>query len=335
MSDYQTQQTQTQSQDHSSTTETGSTQAQDTIWNAAVQEGMQSRPPPIGLQYPYDEAFLANQDRVGGMRVGLSDQQMSARSSFIATWERNQTRYQTVSLATNMPAELIAAIHWRESSGNFNTYLHQGDPLGRPAVNWPSNIPVFHEWEEAAIHALQMKESLRQQLEIDAATKDATVLATYAEAYNGLGYHYRDKPSPYVYAGTSEYSSGKFVRDGVYSSRAVDQQLGVMPMLGAIGGLPDSMEMSPQPVDREFAWRRILNGTRLLRVGDQGIEIEALQQKLQAAGYDISIDGDFGPGTEQIVKQFQAQQGLGIDGIVGQGTATTLEEEANRVNTIE
>ena len=34
----------------------------------------------------------------------------------------------------NVPAPLIAALHMRESSGKFNTYLHQGDPLGKPAV---------------------------------------------------------------------------------------------------------------------------------------------------------------------------------------------------------
>lgn len=31
---------------------------------------------------------------------------------------------------TGVPARPIAALHWRESSGNFNTYLHQGAPLG-------------------------------------------------------------------------------------------------------------------------------------------------------------------------------------------------------------
>lgn len=325
MSDYQTQSTQTQSQDYESSAETTSFQSQDTIGNSAVQEGMQSRQPPSGLRQPYDEVFLANQERVGHMQVGLSESQMSEMSVFIDNWERNKTRYQAVSALTNMPAELIAAIHWREGSGNFNTYLHQGDPLGRPAVNWPSNIPVFHVWEDAAVHALNMKDSLREQLEIDAATKDANVLATYAEAYNGLGYHYRDQASPYVFSGTSEYSSGKYVSDGIYRASTVDQQLGVMPMMGAIGGLSTPQDMSPKVIDHDFAWAKVLNGSRVLRLGDYGMEVEALQAKLAQIGYEIGQDGDFGPGTKRVVKQFQTDQGLDSDGIVGAGTAERIK----------
>lgn len=326
MSDYQTQSTQTQSDDYSSSTETASSQAQDTVGNSAMQEGMQTRHPPAALQNPYDEAFLANQDRVGGMQVGLSESHMGEMNSFIDNWERNKARYQTVSTLSDMPAELIAAIHWREGSGNFNTYLHQGDPLGKKAVNWPNNIPIFHVWEDAAVHALNMKESLKDQLEINAATQDATLLATYAEAYNGLGYHYRDKPSPYVYSGTSAYNSGKFVSDGVYSSTTVDQQLGVMPMLGAIGGLPESMDMAPKLIDHDFAWAKVLNGSKILKQGDNGMEVEALQSKLALLGYEIGQDGDFGPGTKRIVLQFQNDQGLGADGVIGPGTAGKIEE---------
>ena len=325
MSGYQTQTTQTQAEDYSTSTETSSSQDQDLVGNSAVHQGMQSRHPPVGLQHPYSEAFLANQDRVGTMQVGLSETQMHGMSAFISNWERNKNRYQSVSLLSDMPAELIAAIHWRESSGNFNTYLHQGDPLGRPAVNWPNNIPVFHVWEDAAVHALRMKDSLKNQLEIDAATKDATLLATYAEGYNGLGYHYRDKPSPYVFAGTSEYSAGKFVSDGRYSSSAVDQQLGVMPMLGAIDGLPEEMDMAPKLIDQDFAWAKVLNGSKILRQGDHGMEVSALQSKLAQLGYDIGQDGDFGSGTKRTVLQFQNDHSLGSDGVIGPGTAGKIE----------
>lgn len=42
-----------------------------------------------------------------------------------------------------------------------------------------------------------------------------------------------------------------------------------------------------------------------------------LQRFLQALGYPIAVDGGFGPKTEAIVKQFQAENGLVVDGIVG------------------
>ena len=130
-----------------------------------------------------------------------------------------------------MPAPLIAAIHYRESSSNFNTYLHQGDPLGRPAVHHPANIPIFHRWEDAAVHALESKSWLRDQLGMNASTDDLRSIATYAEAYNGLGYFNRGLTSPYVYAGTNLYGGGRYVADGVFDSNSWDRRPGVVSLV--------------------------------------------------------------------------------------------------------
>ena len=101
------------------------------------------------------------------------------------------------------PPKLIAALHWRESTGDFGTYLHQGDPLGKKAVNEPADIPIFKTWEPAAEHALGLKTSTQRAYKIDAGTTDEAALTSYAERYNGLGYHnYRAMASPYVFAGT-------------------------------------------------------------------------------------------------------------------------------------
>ncbi len=42
-----------------------------------------------------------------------------------------------------------------------------------------------------------------------------------------------------------------------------------------------------------------------------------LQTFLQALGYDIVVDGDFGPTTDRIVKLFQTENDLVVDGVVG------------------
>lgn len=59
-----------------------------------------------------------------------------------------------------------------------------------------------------------------------------------------------------------------------------------------------------------------------IRRGSNDFEaIEKLQRALAAAGhYALTIDGDFGPGTEGAVKTFQRARGLTVDGIVGQKT---------------
>ena len=325
MSGYQQESQQESEQGSETTTET--TNDQDNILsNSEVQEMLGFSEVPSGLRRPYDSAYEANAQRTPNMRVGLSEEQMRDMERFLDNWNRNKNRYQTVATATNMPAELIAALHWRESSGNFNTYLHQGDPLGRPAVHVPTNIPIFYEWEDAAIHAINMKDSLQDQLEITQETRNPNAIATYAEAYNGLGYHNRNQSSPYVFAGTDQYSSGKYVGDGVFRQNVVDQQLGVMPMVGALGGLQTQQDMSPQGITPEFAWQRVLSGARVLRRNDYGLEVEALQIKLQQLGYEVTPDGDFGNGTRRIVIQFQTDHQLGADGVVGAGTASKIEE---------
>ena len=59
-------------------------------------------------------------------------------------------------------------------------------------------------------------------------------MADFAERYNGLGYRNKGLPSPYVWAGTDKYTSGKYVADGVFDPNYVDQQLGVMLMIKSI-----------------------------------------------------------------------------------------------------
>lgn len=267
------------------------------------------------------EAWDRNLERTATATVDLDPSHVPEMEHFLAGWAANQARYEAVAAATGVPAMMIAAIHYREASMDFGTYLHQGDPLGRPAVNHPANIPVFHDWEEAAKHALGMKDGLRQQLGIEADTRDATALATYAEAYNGLGYHYRDKASPYVYGGTTAYDGGLFVADGQYSASTVDRRPGALALMEATGeGLdrPDAAAVQAQ------AWARVVSGEEVLRRGSSGAAVMALQQRLVDAGYDLAVDGDFGPGTEAVVRQAQAALGLVADGAVGKGTAEKL-----------
>ena len=276
----------------------------------------------------YSDYYETHRELSANLDIQLSETQMWAVEKFIENWEQNRGRYESVASQTNMPPELIAAIHWRESSGNFNTYLHQGDPLGRPAVNWPYNIPVFHKWEDAAIHALNMKGEFQEDLGVTGETNDAALMGLYAEGYNGFGYRNRSKPinSPYVYAGTSAYSQGKYVADGYYSSTAVDQQVGVLPLLGAIDGAQGQTDLSPSKISAEDYWRRVVDGHSTLRQGMDGPEIAIMQEKLLQLGYSVGVDGDFGPGTLSAVRQFQKDHGLSADGVVGVGTASKLDE---------
>lgn len=140
---------------------------------------------------------------------------------------RNRAMYEPVEAAMGVPWQLVAALHWREASGSFSGVLHNGDKIigtGRKTYRVPRGRGPFSTWTEAAIDAIKIKRmSFPAQWDMEGA-------AWFAEVFNGMGYRNKGRVSPYLWSGTTLYKSGKYVADGVYSSSAVDKQLGVMPL---------------------------------------------------------------------------------------------------------
>lgn len=65
----------------------------------------------------------------------------------------------------------------------------------------------------------------------------------------------------------------------------------------------------------------------ILRPGDSGSEVKALQQLLKKHGYyKGSIDGKYGSGTERAVRYFQDDAGLTVDGTAGKKTLAALKK---------
>lgn len=62
----------------------------------------------------------------------------------------------------------------------------------------------------------------------------------------------------------------------------------------------------------------------LTQSGAAGNAVWAVQRLLQHRGHDLAVDGQFGPNTEQAVRDFQSGAGLAVDGIVGQNTWSAL-----------
>lgn len=148
-------------------------------------------------------------------------------------------RYVAVQNKTGVPWYVIALIHEREASQNFNTQLGQGDPLGRVSTHVPRGMGPYsgaNAWERAAQDALHL-DKLDQ-------VKDWRLekCLYYLELYNGWGYHSHGVPSAYVWAGSTVYVSGKYVADGVWSSSAVDTQAGCAPLLKCMMELDPSIK---------------------------------------------------------------------------------------------
>lgn len=65
--------------------------------------------------------------------------------------------------------------------------------------------------------------------------------------------------------------------------------------------------------------------TGSLKLGSTGENVRTVQRRLKDLKfYNGSVDGDFGPGTEEAVKRFQKQYGLTADGKVGAATLEAL-----------
>lgn len=223
-------------------------------------------------------------------------------------------RYMAVSAKTGIPWPFIAVTHQRESSQNWERSLAQGDPWNRVSTHVPAGRGPFKSWEEAAYDALVNCGPYA------ARNKDWSIGGTLTklEEYNGLGNAMRGRPSSYIWAGTDQYVSGKYVRDGVYDANHVDTQLGCAGLLMTMMQLDPSIKFDglekqpvfpPPPTDaRDAFW---------------------LQRALNQFGADpqLEVDGVRGPATRNAVRAYQLSKGMEADGLVGPATLAAIEAD--------
>lgn len=74
-----------------------------------------------------------------------------------------------------------------------------------------------------------------------------------------------------------------------------------------------------------FCWGPLPGDARVLKRGSRGPDVSALQEFLVELGYDLMVDGVFGPETETLVRQIQSSVGLEPDGVVGEKTSNVLD----------
>ncbi len=159
----------------------------------------------------------------------------------------NRPRYEPISKATGVPWYVIGIIHSLECSLSFRKHLHNGDSLEKKTWQRPAKRPDVPIWPPqgedpfvaSAIDALTMKGKEFHKIKDWSVERIAYVL----ETYNGFGYVPRGIASPYLWSFTTQYRSGKYVADGVWSKAAVSQQCGGMALLKAL------MEIDPTGVD--------------------------------------------------------------------------------------
>lgn len=145
---------------------------------------------------------------------------------------KNKEAYLSLQRQTNVPWYFIGLLHLRESNCDFNTHLHNGDPLSARTVHVPAGRPLTgtapFSFEYSAIDAIKQKS-------YDKITDWSIERMAYCfEKYNGFGYRGKRINSPYLWASSNQYTRGKYIRDGVFSAATIDTQLGVMLVLKVI-----------------------------------------------------------------------------------------------------
>jgi lysozyme family protein len=203
----------------------------------------------------------------------------------------HKDRYQHVEAATGVPWPVIAALHMRESGADFKTYLGNGERLDRKTRLVPKGRGPFKDWETGAIDALQF-DSLD-----DVMTEDWTIeMAAYgAEKYNGFGPRWKGINTGYLWSKSNNYSKGKYVADSRWSAKAIDQQVGVMPMLKRMMELDPSITFPPAlthvevPKTTPTQLQDRLTAMGLLDPPSDGVIGSVTRWALKAAGVDDDI----------------------------------------------
>lgn len=232
--------------------------------------------------------------------------------------------YKSVEQVTGVPAAVIMALNERESSGNLNTYLGNGDSLHRPTVHVPKNRGPFKTWEAGAIDALHLDGLDRVKAMLGGWSWPRTLYES--ELYNGFGPRNHGRHSGYLWAGTNIYTGGKYVSDGVWSATTWDQQLGVVPVILALIERDSSLtfDKAVKPVDKPAPTVITVPPVGLGGSTHNIVWIQETLNKLQQS--DLVIDGSYGRRTKNAIVAFQkAHPPLVVDGLAGPKTLAALE----------
>jgi len=97
-------------------------------------------------------------------------------------------------------------------------------------------------------------------------------------------------------------------------SNKIDEDGGFGPQTEA------ALNQSPAQGFAKAPWDGKPRLLRLTQPRMEGSDVIKLQEALKKAGITVGVDGEFGPGTDKAVKEFQAKKTLPADGIVGAKT---------------
>ena len=134
-----------------------------------------------------------------------------------------KARYSELEKRTGVPWFVVGVLHDAETGLNFQTHLHNNDPLTARTVSVPAGRPTTGQppftWEDSALDALEFSGVTRTQ------DWSITRILYVLERYNGFGYRRRQLNSPFLWNCTSHYSKGIYV-SGVFDPESMPKHCG-------------------------------------------------------------------------------------------------------------
>lgn len=145
----------------------------------------------------------------------------------------HRDQYIEVEKATGLPWPMVAVIHWREGSGNFHTYLGNGQLLSHRTTIVPVGRGPFASFLAGAIDSVKV--------EGWGGVQDWRLekMLYYEMLFNGTGY---GADSPYIWGGTNIQRPGKYIRDHVFDPHVWDTQPGTAPIMWMIAKLDPTVQ---------------------------------------------------------------------------------------------
>lgn len=147
----------------------------------------------------------------------------------------NWHHYIQVEQKTNVPWQIIAALHANECAFDLEKQILNGEKWNKKTRKVPKNLGPFKNWIDSAVFALDyVNPHFSGNISI------AYVLA-FLESWNGWGYRSKGVNSPYLWALTNHgIGVGKFVRDGIYDPNAESKQLGAAALIKELNDIKAS-----------------------------------------------------------------------------------------------
>lgn len=112
---------------------------------------------------------------------------------------------------------------------------------------------------------------------------------------------------------------------GPATLKLIDTQLGYAWSLSADNAVKRGLEAQGKKTDKgDLAGADL---TRVLKPGSGGADVKYLQRRLNALGFDVAVDGKFGPATGDAVRKLQTALGYTVDAAVGQATHQLINQQ--------